>query len=151
MKKEKKVKIKIFAIVINTEEGDEKPEKESVHITSEGVMSFDGKRVEIRYDEILGDEGRSKNILSFDPKEPDIVTLDRSGAVSCVMTFSENGRYGTVYHLGFAAFDLMIATKRISNQITFERGGTLLLDYGTEIQNISVQLSRFRFDISVIE
>lgn len=151
MKQEKKVKIKIFAIVINGEEGDEKPERDNIRITAEGVMSYDGKRVEICYDEIMGEYGKAKNILSFDPSEPNIVTLDRSGAVKCVMTFSENGRYGTLYHMGFAAFDLTIATHRISNKITFEKGGTLLLDYGTEIQNVSVQISRFRFDISVIE
>ena len=151
MKQEKKVKIKIFAIVINGEEGDEKPERDNIRITAEGVMSYDGKRVEICYDEIMGEDGKAKNILSFDPSEPNIVTLDRSGAVKCVMTFSENGRYGTLYHMGFAAFDLTIATQRICNKITFEKGGTLLLDYGTEIQNVSVQTSRFRFDISVIE
>lgn len=150
MKKEKKVKIKIFALVISGEQGDEKPEKDHIRITAEGVMSFDGKRVNIYYDEMMGEDGQSKNVLSFDCNEPNIVTLDRSGAVNCVMTFSENGRYGTLYHMGFGALDLTIATKRISNRITFENGGTLLLDYGTEIQNVSVQLSRFRFDISVI-
>ena len=151
MKKEKKVKIKIFAVVINGSEGDEKPQKDSIRITAEGVMSFDGKRIEIRYDEIMDESGCCKNVLSFDPEEQNIVTLDRSGSVNCVMTFAENGRYGTLYQLGFADFDLTIATQRISNGITFENGGVLLLHYGTEIQNVSVQFSRFRFDISVME
>lgn len=150
MKEEKKVKIKIFAIVVRGEEGDEAPEKDNIRITSEGVMSFDGKRIELCYDEIMGEDGRAQNILSFDASEPGMVTLERSGAVSCIMTFSENGRYGGLYNMGFAAFDFTVVTKRITNKISFEKGGTLILDYGTEIQNVSVQTSRFRFDISVI-
>ena len=151
MKEEKKVKIKIFAIVIRGEEGDEEPEKDNIRITSEGVMSFDGKRVEICYDEIMGEDGHAQNILSFDVNEPNMVTLERSGAVSCIMTFSENGRYGGLYDMGFAAFDFTVVTKRISNKLTFEKGGILMLDYSTEIQNVSVQTSRFRFDISPIK
>ncbi|MBQ8497365.1 MAG: DUF1934 domain-containing protein [Clostridia bacterium] len=150
MKEEKKVKIKIFAIVIRGEEGDQNPEKDNIRITSEGIMTFDGKRVEICYDEIMDEEGHEQNILSFDVNEPNMVTLERNGPVSCIMTFSENGRYGGLYHMGFAAFDFTVVTKRISNKVGFEKGGVLLLDYGTEIQNVSVQTSRFRFDISVI-
>ena len=149
MKNEKKVKIKIFAIVMRGE-GDD-VEKDNVRITSEGTMTSDGKRIEICYDEIMGEDGHAQNILSFDIKEPNIVTLERSGAVSCVMTFSENGRYGGLYHMGFATFDFTVATKRIANGLTFEKGGILLLDYNTEIQGVAMQTSRFRFDISVIE
>ena len=98
----------------------------------------------------MGEDGHAQNILSFDPNEPNIVTLERSGAVSCVMTFSENGRYGGLYNMGFASFDFTVATKRISNGLTFEKGGLLFLDYNTEIQGVAMQTSRFRFDISVI-
>ncbi len=150
MKQEKKVKIKIFAIIIRGEDGDDEPEKDNLRITSEGTMTFDGKRIEIHYDEIMGEDGPAKNILSFDVSEPNIVTLERSGVVSCIMTFSENGRYGGLYNMGFASFDFTVSTTRISNKIGFEKGGVFLVDYGTEIQNVSVQTSRFRFDISVI-
>ena len=150
MKEEKNIKIKIFAVIVRGEEEDDEPERDNVRITAEGTMSFDGNRIEISYDEILGEEGNARNVLSFDIKEPDIVTLDRSGAVRCVMTFAENGRYGTVYDMGFAAMDITVATRRISNKIRFEKGGVLLLEYGTEIQNVSVQTSKFRFQITVI-
>lgn len=149
MKKEKQVKIKIFAVVVRGEGED--AEKDNIRITSEGTMSFDGKRVEICYDETMDDAGMAHNTLSFEVKEPNIVTLVREGAVACVMTFSENGRYGGLYDMGFAAFDFTVATKRISNKLNFEKGGVLLLDYNTEIQSVAVQTSRFRFDISVIQ
>ena len=149
MKKEKKVKIKIFAVVVRGEGED--TEKDNIRITSEGKMTFDGKRVEICYDETMDDAGVAQNTLSFDVQEPCIVTLVREGAVSCVMTFSENGRYGGLYNMGFASFDFTVATKRISNKLTFEKGGVLLLDYNTELQGVAVQTSRFRFDISVIQ
>lgn len=148
MKKEKQVKIKIFANVVRGEGED--AEKDNIRITSIGAMSCDGKRIEIRYDETFGENGMASNKLSFDILEPNIVTLDREGAVSCVMTFSENGRYGGLYDMGFASFDFTVATKNISNKLNFEKGGVLLLDYNTEIQGVAVQSSRFRFDISVL-
>ncbi len=128
----------------------EDAEKDNVRITSIGVMSFDGNRIEIAYEETMGENGMAFNTLSFDVKEPNIVTLVREGAVSCVMTFSENGRYGGLYDMGFAAFDFTVATRNISNKLNFEKGGVLLLDYNTEIQGVAVQTSRFRFDISVL-
>jgi len=149
MKKEKQVKIKIFAVVVRGE--GENADKDNIRITSEGTMSFDGKRVEICYVEMMGEEGAAHNTLSFDVTEPNIVTLVREGAVSCVMTFSENGRYGGLYNMGFASFDFTVATKRISNKLSFEKGGVLLLDYNTELQGIAMQNSRFRFDISVLQ
>ena len=149
MKKEKKVKIKIFAVVVRGEGED--AEKDNIRITSEGDMTFDGKRVEISYIETMDEVGMAHNTLSFDVKEPNIVTLVREGAVSCVMTFSENGRYGGLYNMGFASFDFTVATRRISNKVSIDKGGVLLLDYNTEIQGVAVQTSRFRFDISVIQ
>ena len=148
MKKEKQVKLKIFANIVRGE--GEEAEKDNVRINSFGVMSFNGKRVEISYEETMGENGIAYNTLSYDVRDPNIVTLVREGAVSCVMTFSENGRYGGLYNLGFASFDFTVATKNISNRLSFEKGGILLLDYNTEIQGVAVQSSRFRFDISVI-
>lgn len=148
MKKEKQVKLKIFASIVRGEGED--AEKDNVRINSLGTMSFDGNRVTICYEESMGENGMAVNTLSFDVGEPDIVTLVREGAVSCVMTFSENGRYGGLYDMGFAAFDFTVATRSISNKINFERGGVLLLDYNTEIQGVAVQASRFRFDISAV-
>ncbi len=149
MKKEQQVKLKIFANVIRGEGED--AEKDNIRITSIGLMSFDENRIEISYEESMGENGMAYNRLSFDVSEPNIVTLVREGAVSCVMTFSENGRYGGLYDMGFAAFDFTVATKNISNKIRFEKGGVLLLDYNTEIQGVAVQESRFRFDISILK
>ena len=149
MKKEKQVKLKIFANIVRGEGED--AEKDNVRINSLGVMSFDGSRIEIAYDETMGENGMAHNTLSFDVNEPGIVTLVREGAVSCVMTFSENGRYGGLYDMGFAAFDFTVATRSISNKLNFEKGGVLLLDYNTELQGVAVQESRFRFDISVLK
>ena len=149
MKQQQQVKLKIVAN-INRGEGED-ADKENIRITSLGTMSFDGNRVEISYEESMGENGMAFNTLSFDVGEPDIVTLVREGAVSCVMTFSENGRYGGLYDMGFASFDFTVATRSISNKIRFEKGGVLLLDYNTEIQGVSVQASRFRFDISAVK
>ena len=149
VKQEKQVKLKIFANIVRGEGED--AEKDNVRINSLGVMSFDGSRIEIVYDESMGENGMAHNTLSFDISEPGIVTLVREGAVSCVMTFSENGRYGGLYDMGFAAFDFTVATRSISNKLNFEKGGILLLDYNTELQGVAVQESRFRFDISVLK
>ena len=143
--KEKKIKIKIFAVV-SRGEGDE-AEREKIRITGNGVMTCEGNRIEIRYDEILGEDGPAVNTLSFDTGDRSVVTLVRVGAVSSVMTFSEKARYGGNYDAGFAAFEFTVAARRVSNTVSFEKGGVLVLDYNTEIQGVPVQESRFRFDI----
>ena len=51
MKQEKQVKLKIFANIVRGEGED--AEKDNVRINSLGVMSFDGKRIEIAYDETM--------------------------------------------------------------------------------------------------
>ena len=143
---EKNVKIKIFAIVMRGEEDD--VEKDNIRITCDGVMRYDGERVEIAYEEVMGEEGVAFNTLSFLSAEPEVVTLAREGAVSCVMTFSENCRYRGAYDMGFLSFDFTVATKRVENHISFEKGGVLVLDYNTEMQGVSMQNSRFRSTIT---
>ncbi len=143
---EKNIKIKIFAIVIRGE--DDEPDKDNIRITCDGIMRFDGERVEICYDEVMGEDGVAFNTLSFSPSEPNLVTLTREGGVSCVMTFSANGRYRGAYSMGPLSFDFTVATRRVDNRITFEKGGVLLLDYNTEIQGVQMQNSRFRFTIA---
>ncbi len=143
---EKNVKIKIFAIVMRGEEDD--VEKDNIRITCDGVMRFDGERIEILYDEVTNEDGVAHNTLSFLASEPEVVTLAREGAMSCVMTFSENCRYRGNYNMGFLSFDFTVATKRVENNVSFEKGGVLILDYNTEIQGVSMQNSRFRFTIT---
>lgn len=148
MTEEKNVKIKIFAIVVRGEEED--AEKDNIRMTSDGVMAIKDGRVEISYEELMGEEGYAENVLSFALDEPGVVTLVREGSVSAVMTFSEKGRYKCKYDVGFADFEMTVATKSVSNKVTFEKGGVLLLDYNTEIQGVAVQSSRFRFNISCV-
>ncbi len=143
---EKNVKVKIFAVVMRGEDDD--IEKDNIRITCDGVMRHDGERVEIVYEESMGEEGVALNTLSFSEGDPNVVTLTRDGNASCVMTFSENCRYRGTYHLGFLSFDFTVATKRVDNGVSFEKGGVLILDYNTEIQGVSMQNSRFRFTIT---
>ncbi len=143
---EKQVKLKIFAIVMRGEDDD--VEKDNIRITCDGIMRHDGERITIEYEEAMGEEGIAFNTLSFLAKEPEVVTLDRTGAVSCVMTFSEKCRYRGTYDMGFLSFDFTVATKRVENRISYEKGGILILDYNTEIQGVSMQNSRFRFTIT---
>lgn len=144
---EKKVKVRIFAVLTRGEDDD--VEKDNVRITCDGVMRLDGDRVEIVYEETMGDEGTATNTLTFSVREPEVVTLAREGSASCVMTFSEKCRYRGTYHMGFLSFDFTVATRRVENGVNFERGGVMLLDYNTETQGVSMQNSRFRFTITV--
>lgn len=142
----KKIRISILAAIVRGE--GEEQEKDNVKITGDGVMTLENGRIEIRYDEIMGEDGRAENILSFAVEDKNVITLVRDGAISSVMTFSENVRYGGNYNLGFAEFDFTVATRHVSNTVTFESGGLIFLDYSTEIQGVAVQSAKFRFEIS---
>ena len=145
----RKVKIKIFATIRRGEDDD--AEKDNIRMTGNGMMTLNRQgRIEIRYDEITGDDGPAINTLSFDVEDSGVITLVREGIVSSVMTFSENKRYGGNYRADFAAFEFTVATKRVSNTVTFEKGGQIILDYNTEIQGVALQSSCFRFDIACI-
>jgi hypothetical protein len=52
------------------------------------------------------------------------------------------------FHRSFLSFDFTVATRRVENGVSFERGGVMLLDYNTETQGVSMQNSRFRFTIT---
>ena len=145
---EKNVKIKLFATIVRGEGEDE--EKDRVRLTSDGVMTLDGDRVEIVYQELMGEDGYVGNTLSFSLADPNVVTIVREGAASTVMTFSEKGRYKANYDVGFANFEMIVSTQYISNGVSFEKGGVLRLDYTTEIQGVALQSSRFRFDITCL-
>ena len=129
----RKVKIKIFATIRRGEDDD--AEKDNIRMTGNGIT---------------GDDGPAINTLSFDVEDSGVITLVREGIVSSVMTFSENKRYGGNYRADFAAFEFTVATKRVSNTVTFEKGGQIILDYNTEIQGVALQSSCFRFDIACI-
>ncbi|MBQ9748635.1 MAG: DUF1934 domain-containing protein [Clostridia bacterium] len=143
---EKNVKVKIFAVLVRGE--DDEVERDNVRIACEGVMRLEDGRVEIVYEETLGEEGTAINTLSFSVEEPNVVTLARDGAASCVMTFSENCRYRGTYHMGYLSFDFTVATRRVENSVRFDKGGVLILDYNTEMQGVSIQNSKFRFTIT---
>jgi len=144
--KEKKVKIKISAAISRGEGKD--AERETIRVTGDGVMTCHGNRIELRYDEILGDDAPALSTLSFDTADCGVITLVREGAVSSVMTFSEKARYSGNYDAGFAVFEFTVVARRVSNTVSFENGGVIILDYSTEIQGVAVQASRFRFDIA---
>ena len=65
---EKNVKIKLFAAIMRGE-GDD-VEKDNIRLTSEGVMRLEGDRLEISYEELMGEDGYVENVLSFSPSEP---------------------------------------------------------------------------------
>ena len=64
VKQEKQVKLKIFANVVRGEGED--ADKENIRITSVGTMTFDDNRIEISYEEAMGENGMAYNILSFE-------------------------------------------------------------------------------------
>ncbi len=144
----KNIKIRIFG-TMERGEGDD-PEKESVKIEGDGVMALDGERLTVCYDEFMDENEHVKCTISFDVGEPSVVTLVREGAVHAVLTFSEQARYSGKYDLGFAEMQVTVSARRVANGVTFDHGGTLFLDYSTEVQGVALQTARFRFEISPV-
>jgi uncharacterized beta-barrel protein YwiB (DUF1934 family) len=143
----KQVKINI---VSTQYEGDGNGEKHIVSFSCEGVMSKKASRIEVKYEEDLSGGGRpTVTSVSFDALSPELVSLARRGEVNSSCAFSKGERYMCNYDAGFVKFDFCVATKSVVNSLTYEKGGTLCLDYGMEVRGVSAQQNEYRLTVGL--
>lgn len=125
---------------------------DKVELITEAEYRDDGKRIEIRYEEteLTGMEG-SITCISFDRESPGIVSILRGGSVYTVMIFEEGKRHICAYETPVMPFELCIFTRRVQNNIGFDTGNSLDLDYLIEIRGAGTERSMFHMDVFPIE
>ena len=122
--------------------GVDAPEPERTEIKTVGTLRIDGGRAEISYDETeVTGMGGSRTAVSFDMKEPKVVTMMRSGPVSTALVFEKGKRHHCVYSTPYMPFEVCVRTLDVNNSIADK--GILELDYIVEIRGARAERTKF--------
>ncbi|MBR3966480.1 MAG: DUF1934 domain-containing protein [Clostridia bacterium] len=120
----------------------EREDEDTLSLVAEGVISDDGERIEIRYEEseLTGMEGATTT-LSFERKNPNLVTMLRGGSVTTAMAFEPKKRHICVYETPYMPFELCIHTLALKNELL--TCGRLYLDYIVEFKGAQAERTKF--------
>ena len=125
----------------------DKPESEIMEMTTDAVITDDGERIEIPYEEteLTGMDG-SRTAVSYKKDDTGLVAMMRDGAVRTALVFEEGRRNICAYETPFMPFELCICTKKVENTLSFE-GGRLYLDYIIEVRGAKAERTKFTLEI----
>ena len=76
----------------------------------------------------------------------DTVTLTRTGALNSQMVFQKGVLHESLYQMEFGALMIAVCAIRVSYDLT-ERGGTIDLTYGIDIENTAAGIIEYHLDI----
>lgn len=117
---------------IRSEQRYEGQQADLIELTTEGVLSRNGENAwRITYEEsaLTGLEGVQTNFRV----QPNMVHLERTGALQSVMEFEENVRHDSLYQMDFGALMIGIVARKIKYEIN-EQGGYLDVFYDIQIE-----------------
>lgn len=116
--------------------GEDRPEVSEMLV--EGRLITTTHRVELVYEELLSDGlGSSVTKIGFDRACPEMITLQRSGAVNTAMVFEDRKRHICIYNAPAVGFEVCISTVRVDNRLLTD--GKLILDYYMEIHGVQTE------------
>ncbi len=128
------------------DDGDEEYDEEEytperTQIKTYGTFEIDGNTAKICYDEteLAGLEG-SQTVISFDMREPESVTMFRTGAVSTTLVFQKDKRHHCSYRTQYMTFEVCVYTLDIKN--TVDINGCLEIDYIVEIRGARAERNK---------
>jgi len=115
----------------------EEGEADEMELTTAASLEISDTRYTVRYEEseLSGMEGTTTEI-TFDLREPSLVTVLRSGAFRCALVL-ERGKYHTgMYETPYFPLEVTTYTYALENRLG-EDGGELKLDYRVRVGGIS--------------
>ena len=141
MKEIKRAKISLQSFIDNLDkDGLPEGECERSCVSVFGEVAILGEAVNISYEE-QSEEGKVITELKISDGE---AILERKGAISSVMVFSESKPYKTVYSLPPYSFDMEIFTRRLELNVS-DCGLFLRLVYNMNVGGAS-KLCRMRLE-----
>lgn len=124
-------------------------EPERIEFTTDGILSDDGFRIEVSYEEseLCGMAG-SRTTLLFDKVSPGLVTMVRTGSYTTSLVFNAaEVRQRCMYDTGILPpFELSVLTRKIDNRLSYE-GGTLSLDYIIEMRGVKTEFNSLLMEV----
>jgi uncharacterized beta-barrel protein YwiB (DUF1934 family) len=124
------------------------PEKESFDFRTDGILAWRDGRVVLEYDDSVLFDGEKTGVeISFDEKEPGIVSLIRHGSVSSAMVYEQGKRHISAYNTPYMVFELCVNTIKVSNKLLNENNRTLELDYTIEIRGSKAERTKMKISV----
>ena len=120
--------------------GDVEPQ----YMELDGVISKENGTVVIILDEsyLIGARD-SKIVFSFNESQPNSVMMVKTAIGNGAYVFDENNRRQICScTVGLFPFEFTVCTDDILNTVTYEKGGTLTVDYTVEINGIPADGSK---------
>ena len=111
---------------------------EPTEMLMEGKLLVADHRVELVYaeSELTGMQG-SLTAIGFEPSNPDLVSMVRTGPVRTAMTFEEGKRHICLYNTPFSEFEVCVRTIKVNNRLLEEN--KIDLDYLIEIHGAQAE------------
>ena len=156
-KKKKKITVKINLFNSDLASASSHQKKSKVmsaepspaEVMTEGFMKLENGRLMLKYFEPAQFEmEKQMTSLSFEPENPDIVTMTRNGLCTTSLVFEAGKRYICAYSAFGATFELCVNTFSLSNTMTYESGGRIKLSYSVENGGETVSTVRMTVDVT---
>lgn len=123
-------------------------EPEIIELVTEGVLEKleEGWSVSYLESELTGLAGVTTSFLVV----PGCITLDRKGPLNSTMVFREGEQYQSLYQMEFGALMITVCAKKVSYNLS-EKGGTIDLTYGIEIEQSAAGVIEYHLQIRAKE
>lgn len=120
-----------------------------IEFVTEATMTKEGDRLFFNYNdrEIFDGVDDARSTLVFDTGNRGLVTILRDGSIKAAMVFEQGKRHICVYRTPFAPFEICINTVSVRNRLT-EKGGTLALEYYTEVHGVRAEHTKLKFTVT---
>ncbi len=126
-------------------------EPETMEICTEGEITSDGKRIEIKYTEpATTGMGETVTSVSFDVSDRGLVSILRGGEVYTALILERGVRHSCVYNTAYFPLTIYTTAKRVENTLT-ENGGELYLVYTVEGGMGVVQFNKMSINVILKE
>ena len=119
-------------------------EPETIELVTEGTLERVGDGWEIRYEEssLTGMEG----VTTIFRVQPDQITLLRTGRLHSQMEFRLGVLHESLYQMEFGTLMITVCATKMAYEID-ERGGTVDLTYGIDIEQSAGGVVEYHLDI----
>lgn len=122
---------------------------DNIEYSTQGILSVDGDNVKISYEEneLMGLEG-CETSLHFNKVTPDVITIMRTGSLISGFVFDPSDkRQICTYETEFMPLEFCVYTRTVGNNLTYDNGGTLKLDYDIEVHGVRTERNRFTLEV----
>ena len=110
-------------------------------ITPDGGVQF-----EISYQEADSMDDTS-TVIRFAPSNPHEVVIFRTGDVISTLCCEKGRRHISSYETPIAPFEVAVFTKDCGGSLSYEKGGSIEVDYIIEIRGMNVQRTKMTIDV----